>query len=358
MYLKLECIENLPDVIERLATAERVLRKQVNSNFVTLALVQAELGKPVPAVASIFVRLFLLQGVAYRVQENVANKGGERLDWAWALAKSLRSVSPPNVVSSLSEAVNATPYQAISALRRMEGNVNRAAEIISQEKVTTNQATEDRDKQGRIGLCENGADYVNLRLMEQLKDILQLSTAEGDDISSGLLRLANNNLEHALDIYQNFLRDPVSEMQRVEALDRTQGRSRKRIRRHRGTSIDQFALASLLSMGWDKAAAEIALHRTENNVAAAFAWLTKESEGNIAASPGDGGTVQAPATPALVSQPVDAPMVTPPGNENAEDEAVAFLTDALGKVLEENVCGDLGNSLDEEWCYIEKYRAP
>jgi hypothetical protein len=43
-YLQLESLSNLPDSIRRLEEAERVLRKQVHINFVTLALAQAEMG--------------------------------------------------------------------------------------------------------------------------------------------------------------------------------------------------------------------------------------------------------------------------------------------------------------------------
>lgn len=43
-YLQLESLSNLPDSLRRLEEAERVLRKQVNVNFVTLALAQADLG--------------------------------------------------------------------------------------------------------------------------------------------------------------------------------------------------------------------------------------------------------------------------------------------------------------------------
>jgi hypothetical protein len=43
-YLQLKSLSNLPDSLRRLEEAERVLRKQVNVNFITLALTQADLG--------------------------------------------------------------------------------------------------------------------------------------------------------------------------------------------------------------------------------------------------------------------------------------------------------------------------
>ena len=74
--------------------AQGGLRKQVHSNFVKLALAQAEMGNPIPPLCSVFVRLFLLQGVAYKMMRNYA-EATTRLD-----CQRLRTSSPSDIVMS------------------------------------------------------------------------------------------------------------------------------------------------------------------------------------------------------------------------------------------------------------------
>jgi hypothetical protein len=375
IYLKFESMENLPDVTERLERAESALRKQVHANFVTLALVQADMNNPVPALSAVFVRLFLLQGVAQHYQLNTA-KSKERLDWAWALAKSLRAVSPPDAVARLCEAVEVTPHQAISALRRTNGNVDQAAEMIQKEEADAERATEDRYKQRKYGLCENGTDYVNLQRLDQLKPLLGLPPGDDERVASGLLRLANNNLDRALDRYQTCSRDESTVLQQVADLDQSQGVPRKRSR----VDVDEIALASLESMGVDDATARRALQENSNNVEMALLWLTNQnssmpanSEGNavvqattvsvnqedaISVSSRDSSTNQGQVATTPASASIRAAnVVTPQGD--AEREAINVLKQVLGEVLEEQHKGDeefLGSSLDEEWGYIEEFR--
>jgi hypothetical protein len=368
VYLGVACLENLPDAIQRLDKAETVLRKQVHTNFVTLALVQADLDKPVPPVAGIFVRLFLLQGVVHHLRGNVM-QSRERLDWAWALCKSLRAVSPTDVVARLVEAMDVLPFQAISALRRSNGNVDQAAALIEEDLEKEDKVSEARYKQRKIGLCENGIDHVDLHLLDQLKGILR--PGDGEDVASGLLRLSNNKMERALDLYQG---GDISEVfRRVAELDRVQGvvkRKRSRI------TVDEVALATLVSMGVADDGASRALeanNNNNNNVDGALLWLTNRPSAvvesaapppavvpNNDAAATESATASTAVPPVVSSPPPTAnlavPVVTP--RRNPEKEAVALLEQVLGKVLEQQNSSDwcLGAFLDEEWAYIQQYR--
>jgi hypothetical protein len=361
VYLKCSNdLEHLPDVLQRLETAETVLRSQVHTNFVPLALCCADLGNPVPALAAIFVRLFLLQGVAQHFNGETT-KSKERLDWAWALAKSLRNVSLPEVVSRLCQAISVKPETAISALRRTNGNGDEAAAIIQQDETKLITAEKKQRKQRRLGLCENGKDHVDLQLLRQLQTVLGLPSDDDDDddgnnnndnndagqsVAGGLLRLTNNNLEEALDMYRD--RDNTALLGRITDLDQSQGKPRhNEVRIRRIQQIDEMALVSLISMGVDDASAREALTCNENNLEEALLWLTtttQETSNSMSESDDEDDDEEA---------------IQEEAEDTEQEEAIDLLERVLGETLQEQHNGNdeyLGNSLDEEWGYIEHYR--
>ena len=87
-HLNLEQLSALPDAAARIKLAETVLLKQVNPNFLKLAVMNAEEGRPVPPLAAPFVRLLLLQGVIQLVHERNVPKAIETLKEAHVLCKS------------------------------------------------------------------------------------------------------------------------------------------------------------------------------------------------------------------------------------------------------------------------------
>ena len=378
VYLQLESLENLENTEARLEQAENILRKQVHKNFLTLALVQAEQGLPVPAVAFIFVRLFLLQAVAFHYKGH-SIKAKERLDWAESLAQSLRAVSTPDVVAQLCEVTNVTRNQAISALRRSNGDINIAAELASADRENDRQSDQRRKKQALLGLCENGKDFVDLAVMSELETALDLGGNQL--VASGLLRLANNELERAIDVYQEVNRDHSVILRRVAELDQEQGVppviSRKRSRIDR-TEADEVALVQLESMGFSSATARQALRRNGNNVESAIMWLTNPStETNLLDNSYHAATPH--AAPLAVVVTPEAVVHSEHGNDDTkseddidqvrdtleddrasfEEQAVDLLKQVLGEVLSVQNQGNeenLGDSLDEEWNYISKYR--
>jgi len=399
VYLKLERLENLENTTERLHRAEVVLKKQVHSNFLTLALVQAEQNNPVPAISFLFVRLFLLQSIAFHYQGNRDHIAKERFDWAAALASSLRNVSPPERVAQLCEVTKATPSQAISALRRTNGDLNRAAELATTDNENAVTTEKNRKKQTRLGRCENGQDFVDLGIMSQLQSALDLNGNQL--VASGLLRLSNNQLDRAIDLYQEWNRDHTAILHRVWELDQRQGVSpaisRKRGRIDDPPEPDELAVAQLVSMGVEAAQARNALRRNRNNVELALVWLTTTTTTNRSdtASRRAGGRQQSRTTSsteegASLNGDAGATAVSPETvvanpehhtdsedrdevdmedgdgdeeeeeNASEEEEAVDLLERVLGEVLQDqNQATDenLGESLDDEWSYIEKFRS-
>lgn len=87
-HLNLEQLSALPDAAARIKLAETVLLKQVNPNFLKLAVMNAEEGRPVPPLAAPFVRLLLLQGVIQMMHERNVPKAIGTLKEAQVLCKS------------------------------------------------------------------------------------------------------------------------------------------------------------------------------------------------------------------------------------------------------------------------------
>jgi hypothetical protein len=363
IHLKLQSFDSLEHVTRRLEVAEVVLRKQVHTNFVTLALVQSEMGNAVPPLAAVFCRLFLLQGVAYHYSHD-ADKSKERLDWAWALCSSLRAVSSPEAVTSLCDAVGVTESQAISALRRSEGNLNQAAELISRDKADALQQEERRTQQRKLGLCQNTMDYVDLDLLPTLQSILGGLDFQ---VAAGLLRLANNDLEKALDLYQDMERNTAAVLQRASALDQDQGR-RKRSRDDDddGIAVDEVGLATLVSMGVDESIAKKALGSSQNNVEMALLWLTRKSDDESHASNED-ETINSEQADETHASNEDETINGDEADENwkqsiqeqESEEAKELLERELGEVLQERDLEKeyLGSTLDEEWVFLVQFRA-
>jgi len=187
-YLLLESLDGLDDAIRRLDVAERALRKQVHRNFVTLALAQAEMNNAIPPLCAVFVRLFLLQGVANRILSHRQNGAGddddgaatttttsaseEGLSRARLLCQRLRSSSPPDSVEALCRAYIVEPSAAIAALRRANGDPDTAGNFITTERDEEGRAARKRRRQRRAGRCANGVDFVDLDLVVALSGML------------------------------------------------------------------------------------------------------------------------------------------------------------------------------------------
>lgn len=179
-------------------------------------------------------------------------------------------------------------------------------------------------------------------------------------------------------------------------LDASQGVPRKRSR----IAVDEIALASLESMGVDDATARRALEMNGNNVERAVLWITNRNDTVATADSSASSTASTPyqgteennepkekdkgvqdnaddtvADPADGNAPGDrhdaalvgpSPIPVAPAFDaerarmQAEREAVSFLRRVLGQVLEQQQHqgedGFLGNSLEDEWGYLQQFR--
>mmetsp|Transcript_60415 Transcript_60415/g.71794 ORF Transcript_60415/g.71794 Transcript_60415/m.71794 type:complete len:814 (-) Transcript_60415:253-2694(-) len=426
--LRLESLESLPGCIQRLELAEVVLRKQVNSNFVTLAIVQAEMGNHVPALAALFTRLFLLQGVGYRYcTDSVVRsaKSKERLDWAWVLCQALRLASPVQSVEKLCDVLGVSEFAAVSALRRANGNIDAAVDMLEKDKGDSEREGKRREQQRQMGLCQNEQDHVDIDLIPKLQSILDLNASFGEEgkhegdllaflpqnqshqnyhanaVVVGLLRLADNDIEKAIDIYQDMSRNGNTVLSRVSTLDtRLQEKgatpfSRKKRKKDKAHAVDDMALVTLISMGVDEVLGRKALRESHNDVELALLWLIKtEENGNSnlkeiaendtparlkddSTNQCDKSETSSVTTETSASKEIGEKDATPGKNDTSEvssimtetnisdelrrqveEDAEELLEKELGQVLKE---GDmekeyLGNNLDEEWQFIEKYR--
>ncbi|KAL3800574.1 hypothetical protein ACHAWO_009818 [Cyclotella atomus] len=324
-YLLLGSIENLPDAVERLTKAESVLRKQVHSNFVTLALAQADMNNSIPPLCSVFVRLYLLQGVAYKTIGNDA-EATKRLGWARLLCQRLRESSPSDAVDELCGVYNTTDRSCvIAALRRSNGRPDEAGELISLDREERKAAAKKRRRQRKFGRCSNGSDWVNTDHVSPLACMLGMNVNESD-LDSDSEDERKISMSYALLL--------------VEELNRASGRTRRATTpKHTAKELD---LVTMMSMGVEESLARQALEAT-GNVDAAVVWLSTVHDKEPADKYNNG------EEPNSGNETSDNPMA----------DAEKLLKNELGNALlgnSKNLEKEwLGVDLDDEWNLIENY---
>ena len=362
-YLLLESLDDLNDALRRLDAAEGCLKKQVHSNFVTLAVVQAEMGNPIPPLCAVFVRLFLLQGVASRLQGR-NDTAREKMEMSRLLCGRLRESSPSESVEALAGACWVDPATAISALRRGNGELDQAANIIAADNKEEREATLKRRRQHRVGKCANG-DYCNIDLASSLASLIGFDDVnlegllddENEDEPStsvqlviGLLRLSNNDVNAALELFNNTGAEEV--IMRVNRLDGGRAKAKKpRVDKKKNHEVRDMDLVSLVSMGVDSAQARRALEAT-GNVDAAILWISADD-----GKPDDDSCSSTEQQP-----PREMSLFERSGywreSRDAQRLLEAELGDALGSDSKQQLEKEwLGLSLDEEWDLIQRYTA-
>ncbi|EJK46522.1 hypothetical protein THAOC_34807 [Thalassiosira oceanica] len=350
-YLLLESLDDLNDALRRLDAAEGCLKKQVHSNFVTLAVAQAEMGNPIPPLCAVFVRLFLLQGVASRLQGR-SETSREKMEMSRVLCGRLRESSPSESVEALAGACWVDPATAISALRRGNGELDRAADIIAADNKEEREATLKRRRQHRVGKCANG-DYCNVDLASSiaaligfddvnLEGLLHEDDDNEDELSTsaqlviGLLRLSNNDVNVALELFNNTGAEEV--IVRANRLGGGRAKAKKpRVDKKKNHEVRDMDLASLVSMGVESVQARRALEAT-GNVDAAILWISADD-----GKPGE-------------DKPGDNSCSSKEQHPPRETLLEAELGEALGSDSKQQLEKEwLGLSLDQEWDLIEKY---
>jgi NACalpha-BTF3-like transcription factor len=329
-----EHLSALPDASARISRTEEVLGKQVNPNFLKLAIFNAEQGRAVPPLAAPFVRLLLLKGVIRLLHERDARAAIETLTEAGALCKALE-VDPEHTEQLLQ--LGTSEEGAIAALRKAGGDVQRAAVDILDQVEKGRVAAEDRKKQRMFGPTADKASYVNLERIAVVRDVLSVDY----DVAVSLLRLSNNSIDVAADLWHQAGRD------RSDILERAYNiapRSTKKLRPQQTAQppVDEIALVTLMSTGIDKELAEAALRGTANEgadpVEAAMAWLN--GDGVLAA-----GFADTNPAPEVEGERIDSQM-------RDDHDPVGKLPDQMS----ESSRGD-SDSVDEEFASAEEQEA-
>jgi hypothetical protein len=288
--------------------------------------------------------------------------------------------------------------------------LDTAANALAQEATEYQQRHVDRETQRSYGLCHNQKDPVNLQQLEILKPMLPQDAPDSrltnTDLAVGLLRLANNDLQRALEVFQEQDYDSFKVQVRVHELDqqllqrgllsRSLWFSKKRkhdsvTKQHRygHDPVDEMALATLLSMGIDHRKAQNALRENGNDIEKSLLWISKsdsEPEGKSTKNETNGSTETRAAAsddqegegsgtgekeygavaggmgvPLTIENGVGGQSVNPGRSYSDETwEAHEQLRRELEGILEERDMEKeyLGNSLDDEWRLVQKYRLP
>ena len=366
--LQLENLHALPDAATRISRTEKVLMTQVNPNFLKLAIMHAEEGRAVPPLAAPFVRLLLLKGVIKLGHERDVTGAIVTLQEAQALCRAL--VVDPGAMSELLR-LGASPESAVVALRKAAGDVQRAASEILDQVDKASQAKQDRAKQRALGLTANHEGYVDLRLISTAQDFL----AVDHDVAVALLRLSNNNMDLAVEAWQDADRQREPILQRARAISRPKQRKRKEPGEHNfdKNAVDEMALVTLLSTGIDRELAEAALRsaagKAGDPVEAAIAWLNGVPD-NSAAVTGEGGeegkgrgkeqmSDASSEDESSNSCDTDSEKMVESAQEEGvlHEEAYALLQRELGGALQKSDLAEqhLGLTLHEESAMIDKY---
>lgn len=226
-YALLGDTSRLPDALLRLQAAEAMMQRQVDKNFLTIAEVQAEQGRTLPPELIAPARLLLLRGIA----KQCCGEASTDLNRAALLLRGLR-VNEASVSELMM--LGTTRLQAVAALRRSGGVADRAAEQLMNALPQQKVSRQKREAQLALGQTADGS-FVSQQCLEEL---IQMGATKQDALKA--LKQSNNDVERALRLLQQE------------------------------QTVDEVALAKLLSMGFEQEAAEAAL-RVNSDVDAVMA---------------------------------------------------------------------------------------
>ena len=205
------------------------------------------------------VRFWLLRGLARRVRAPGDAVATRDLDRAALFVRRLRV---NRAAAATLVAMGATQRQAVAALRRAEGVPDKAASQWLEDSQQKRAAGKRRAQQQKHGTTADGS-FVEIETLEQLA-----SMGFGKELAVAALKQCNNDMEKTL---------AALSTQSTEAL---LGPSKKRGRKGAGVTVDDMALASLLSMGFERGPAEAALKACDNDVERAVMRATAPPDEN------------------------------------------------------------------------------
>ena len=215
-------------------------------------------------------RFWLLRGLARHVRAPGDAVATRDLDRAALFVRRLR-VNPAAAATLV--AMGATQRQAVAALRRAEGVPDKAAAMWLEDSQQKRAAGKRRAQQQKYGTTADGS-FVEIETLDQLA-----SMGFGKQLVVAALKQCNNDMEKTL---------VALSTQSAESL---LGPSKARALRGADVRVDDVALASLLSMGFERGTAEAALKACDNDVERAVMHATVPPDENAAgAADGDDGS--------------------------------------------------------------------
>lgn len=297
-YAVMRDMDCLPDAEARLEAAERMIRRQVDRNFLTLAEVKADQGHTLPPEVIPSVRLWLLRGLARRCR----NVSGAQEDLARAQLFMQGLRVNEDAVNNLM-LLGGTRAQATAALRRCEGDPNKAAEQLLASVAKRHAERRERATQRKFGQKTDGS-FVDPDLVKQM-------------VGMGLEDTG---------------------------------------------PLNELAIATLLSMGFEQAAVEGAL-RTHGGVEEALLALTAQV-GTTACSPeiasenvAEGGSAAESSSNSSEAAAEPPPEVERPAKRLALDRARAIVERELGQCLRRDDADDefSGATMEKEEVLLQEY---
>lgn len=259
----------LPDAERRLAIAERLVVSKLEDHFLAMAEVHAERGATLPPTVVQVARFWLLRGLARRARDPKCANATNDLRRSALFVQQLQ-VDPTAVAQLV--AMGATPKQATAALRRAEGIPDRAASEWLTATQERRAAGKRRAQQLKLGQTADGS-FVNLEVLAQLTDM-----GFARRLAIAALKQCNNKLDDALSALTSKSAEAL--------LGKTNETDRKSRRK---APVDEVALATLLSMGFDRKAAELALRSCGNDVERAIMHATDPANATMTRPPSENG---------------------------------------------------------------------
>jgi len=160
--------------------------------------------------------------------------------------------------------LGASRVQAIAALRRCGGSPDKAADALLSGATEREAAKRRREKQRKLGQCADGA-FVDPERLTQMTNM-----GIEKELALAALKHANNDVSSALDAVQTQPRDVLLNRGSKAKKAKTDESSQK-------AAVDEIALVSLMSMGFEKEQAENALRNTGDNVEEALMYITSSA---------------------------------------------------------------------------------
>ncbi|CAH1964750.1 unnamed protein product [Acanthoscelides obtectus] len=250
-YLCLESVAHLPEAERRLKQCERKFIDTYGANMERVVAVKGTPGNE----AALLTRLHLLQAIVLYHQ----NKRSEAVSLLRKVESEINTLKVDEQSVLLLVELGYTPTEATLGLRATNGDVNHAANYIKENmekraesrKKARAEAELDRERK-RLGLCRDGKQYIDPRLVKVLVDM-------GYD---------SEEARQALKYCNNVISDAVQHIQEVGAAGQSSS-----VQHHELSDIIEALVPELEQAGFDPRMARLALSKFKGDMTKAFEEL-------------------------------------------------------------------------------------